>query len=444
MPYLTPDEIPEDDTCRPLFIPQGSEWLAIVSGALTELTKPWNWEQFGAVTVQEAVDRSQEIVDGYYAEICGSCELPGGGAIFRINPVTWEVEQLVEGEWTEPQGEYELPPTPAREEPTTEERRCLASANAVNALEELYEQLSDSFGEGQSQSEAAADFAVKVIAVIGLAFGVVVSPLIALFAAIFSVVYDTVEYVTADLWTEGFTEELTCMFYECSLDEGDVIHFDIQCIIDKIGAATEIEWTFSEVRLLLQIAYMLNILGSQAIDAAGATTAITEADCEGCDDDWCFTFDLTEVDADGVAYTENGCTAVWADDIGWYATFGGGCAGAGGVSVLAAINISFASSYIRKVVVVGTCFDRTNGTACAVAFPAINRGGTPSVTCVNIENGEPLGTELIVEGMLTGITAEFQNAASGGGEPSSGTAVIRQVTFYGSGECPFGIPNCIG
>jgi len=443
MPYLTPDEIPESDDCRSLLIPASSDWLAIVSGALTELIKPYNWEQWGAVTVDEAVERMQTMIDLYYEGCQGECALPGGDPIFRLNPETWAIEQLVDGEWVPPEGDFTIPPTEPRTEPTTEERKCLAAANAVNALAILYEQLSDSFLLGQDLSIAAGAFASAVAGAIGAIFGIVVAPLIALYAAIFAVVYETVEYVTEDLWNEDFTDKLECIFYECALDTDDVVHFDIQCIINKIGASTDITYTFAEVRLLLQVSYMLNILGSQAIDAAGTATAIEEATCDDCDDGWCFTFDLTEDDAGASAYTENGCTAAWGAAVGWYATLGGGCAGAGGVSVLSAINMSFASTYIRRVVVVGTSFDRTNGTACAVAFPAINRGGTPSVTCVDITNGEPLGTELIVNGNLTGITAEFQNAAPSGVVAATGTAVVRQVTFYGNGECPFGVPNCL-
>lgn len=76
MPWLTPDAIPEGDDCRPLLIPAGSEWLALVSGALTELTMRYNWEKFGTLTVDETVDRMQVMIDHYYASACGEeCEI---------------------------------------------------------------------------------------------------------------------------------------------------------------------------------------------------------------------------------------------------------------------------------------------------------------------------------------------------------------------------------
>lgn len=56
MPYLTPDNRPTERRCKAIFYPIGREWDAILSGALQELTFPWNWETFGACTVQEAVE----------------------------------------------------------------------------------------------------------------------------------------------------------------------------------------------------------------------------------------------------------------------------------------------------------------------------------------------------------------------------------------------------
>jgi len=78
VPWLTPDSIPEGSVCRPLFIPNSTEWLAILSGALTELTQEWNWEQYGSVTVPQAVERMQELVAAYYSAACDVCLLPDG------------------------------------------------------------------------------------------------------------------------------------------------------------------------------------------------------------------------------------------------------------------------------------------------------------------------------------------------------------------------------
>lgn len=322
MPYLTPGDVPEETDCRSLLIPASSDWLAIFSGALTELTKTWNWQQEG-ITVDEALAVVKAVIDGYYEGCTDNCTLPGGGPIFRINPTTYLIEQLVDGEWVPPQGDYELPPTPAREEPTADERRCLAAANAVNALQILYEQLSDSYNEGQEESVALAAFVAAVIGVIGAVFGLVVAPLLVLYALIFAEVYATVEFITADLWDETFTDKLRCFFYECASDSDDVVHFDMPCIVGKIAEASEVDWGFAEIRLLLQVGGIMNMLGSQAIDAAGATTAVEIADCDDCDQPLrCHYYDFEEAEY-GFEPPYPGIpsyASIWTDGEGWKPT----------------------------------------------------------------------------------------------------------------------------
>jgi len=317
MPWLTPETLPEDDDCRPLLIPASSEWLAIVSGALTELTQKWNWQQQGAVTVAEATAAMQAMIDNYYGG-CVACTIPGGTPLFRLNPDTGAVEELLpDGTWGTPTGEYTIPPTPAREESTPEERMCAAAANAANVLQVLYESLSDSFSGGLSYDAAVAAFVAAVAGAIGSVFGIVVAPLIVIFAILFGVVYATVEFVTADLWDSAFTSKLTCVLKNCASDDGEVVHFDFQCVLDTLAHGTDIfDPTTAQLRLFGQLYTILNFLGAQALDAAGATTAITDADCSGCEEAWCAAFDFSNFDMWTVHYgtiTENGVEGEYGD-----------------------------------------------------------------------------------------------------------------------------------
>lgn len=50
MPYLTPDSIPTTALCRRLRIPDEPLIIAAVNGAISELTKAYNWQSFGTVT----------------------------------------------------------------------------------------------------------------------------------------------------------------------------------------------------------------------------------------------------------------------------------------------------------------------------------------------------------------------------------------------------------
>jgi len=56
MPWLTGDEIPEDEFCRVIRVPNDPAFIHAVSGALLDLTYAHNWEQLGALTPQEQAD----------------------------------------------------------------------------------------------------------------------------------------------------------------------------------------------------------------------------------------------------------------------------------------------------------------------------------------------------------------------------------------------------
>jgi len=257
--------------------------LAIVSGALTELVKSYNWEQWGALTVDECVARMQEMIDAYY-EGCagGDCVLPEGGPIFRLGD-GGHFEQLVDGEWVTPTGEYEIPPTEARTEPTADERKCLAAANAANALQLLYEDLSDSLGSALDAVEAAASLVATVVGGIGLVLGAITGGMIELAGVIFAGVYAGVEFITADLWDEDFNDKLICILLSCAEDDGGVVHFDFDCVYRQLrNQSVILDPTLTDLRLLGQISWILGWVGSEGLDAAGSADAIEEYECE-CD-----------------------------------------------------------------------------------------------------------------------------------------------------------------
>lgn len=438
--FPTPNDVAPDGGYIVFRIPKSNDWSGLILGAAQLLSYSYNWYKWGDMTPDEAAEAFRVIVDAAPFNLCG-CALPGGGRVIRIN-INGHFEELNDdGEWQEPTGEYAIPPVPERE---GSDPRCLAAANAENVLSQLYEQTVDMIAEGLSLIEIIGGIILLIATLIAGAVGLAAAALIEIIAIAFREFVATASFLGADVWNAEFSDALRCMLYECATDDAGIVTFDWDCLVEKLYATTNpFDLTGAQLRLLGQVGFLLNIISIDGLNLAGATTAITEADCSVCDDAWCFTFDLTETDADGVPYSVNGCTASWASGVGWSATLGGGCAGGGGASVLAAINITFPSTHIRHVVVVGTTEDRTNGAACAVAFPAINRGGTPCVTCVDITNGDPLGCDLIVDGDITGITAEFQCAAPNGVTPATGKAIIQQVTFYGNGVCPFGEPNCV-
>jgi hypothetical protein len=193
------------------------------------------------------------------------------------------IEQLIAGEWVPPEGDYELPEPAEREESTSDERRCLAAANAASVLEALYEDLSDSFNESLDLAEAGTGFGLILAAKIGIPFGLITAALIGTATAIFGGIYAALEFVGADVWTSDFTDDLRCMLYNCATDTAGVVTFDLECFFDQLWTATDIfDITFYEQRLFYQISVIMQFIGVEGLNVAGGTTEIEEADCSDC------------------------------------------------------------------------------------------------------------------------------------------------------------------
>jgi len=63
--WLTPDSPGAGFICRPLFIPNGEDWLAIVTGALNELIYAYNFEPYGSQTVDQTAAAFMEMFDHF-------------------------------------------------------------------------------------------------------------------------------------------------------------------------------------------------------------------------------------------------------------------------------------------------------------------------------------------------------------------------------------------
>lgn len=284
MPWLTPDSIPEGDICRPLSIPADTIWPALVSGALTELVQKYNWQKFGSLTVDETVAKMQQIVDGYYADPCGSgCSLPGGGKIIRIGEGGL-IQELDDGVWTDATGDYVIPPPDARTGGTVADENCLAAENAVNVLHTLYDDLSSSWTSHLSEAEALTSFTLALIGAVGFEFAPVTAGIVAFFGVAFTALYEALAYLGADLWDDAVSKQITCFLLACAANTDGVVTFDWDCFLAKLNSLTD-DFLLSEtqLRLYLQITYILYFIGGVAgLNLAGGTTAIDEAHCEEC------------------------------------------------------------------------------------------------------------------------------------------------------------------
>lgn len=345
MPYLTPNGIPEDDDCRPLSIPASSEWLALFGGALTELTKSYNWQQFGALTVEETVAKMQSIIDNWYTVPCAACTTPGGYRVLRINN-SGQLEQLDEsGNWQPATDEYQIPLPAAREGGSSSDQICLAASNAVNVLEQLYENLSDSLNGELDEAEAISAFILALIALVGFEFAPITWAIAAFMTVVFSVLYSALEYIIADLWDESVSDQIICFLVQCASNESGVVTFDWTCFNQKLESlANGFSLTAEQLRLYVQIGYMLYFIGGvDGLNLAGGTTEITSADCDNCGG-WCYIAYFTETDGGFVADDCGGVTGEWIALSGWNASDVVNC---GGVDrTLLQISLTFESSIV--------------------------------------------------------------------------------------------------
>jgi len=285
MAYLTPQELPEDDDCRPLLIPADSEWLALFGGALTELTKTYNWQYSGGLTIDETVEKMTEIINNWYASPCAMCVTPGGYRAVRIGS-SGHLEQLSpSGDWEAATDEYFIPPPAAREGGSEADQICLAAKNATNVLSQTYESLSESWGESLSEAEALTAFVGVIVGVVGFAFAPITFGIYAFFSAVFSILYTALEYLGADLWDEAFDNQMTCFLRDCANNDAGVVTFDYDCFVDKLNSlANDFLLSETQMRLYLQVSYILWFIGGiDALNLAARTTEITDDDCSFCD-----------------------------------------------------------------------------------------------------------------------------------------------------------------
>jgi len=447
VPYLTPQDLPEGEDCRPLFIPAGSEWLALFGGALTELTKTWNWEDSGGLSIEDTIDKMAEIIQNWYDVPCAGCELPGGGAIIRIN-AEGHLEQLIDGEWVTPEGDYLIPPPAAREGGTEDDQLCLAAANATNVLKQLYENLSDSYNDDLDQAEAVFALTEAFAAIVGFAIAPITYGILAFATPLFVALFAALEYAFADLWTEEFDEQIQCFLYDCGTNTEGVVTFDWDCFVNKLHSLTNnFSLTEDQLRLYGQLSYMLWFIGGvDGLNLAGATTAITSSDC-GCAGDWCFTINLMDIDGDFVedcAATGNPyCAADWVFGSGWE---GWSTTSPTGQSRYAAIALTFPSAaHLTRIVAGGRVLSKAD-LGDNTMFIRVYRADT------TYEQAQQFSAASVDEfGVdLDGLDDDFVSvlfvptSESDGISAATGTPTAQFITFYGTGERPAGwFDNCI-
>jgi hypothetical protein len=304
--FLTPPTLPETEQCRSLNIPSSKEWLGIFNNALLLTSQAFNYEQVNDtdLTAEETAELCFGIYTAWLSSTCSAgalCEFPADprfGLEINVRLIRrgagGYTEELVDGEWIAPTGEYEVPAVPARTEPTSDERKCLAAANAAHVLDVTYEEATDAWTAEHTELALWGAVLDSLIALVGAFAGPTAVAYATYAKSVTDIFVEGFDAIAADVWTPAFTDELTCIFYQNATDTAGVITFDFEAINDALlemqGAAI---FAFDENRALLasQVAYLLSVVAAGGLDHAGTTTAITSYDCTPCDD-WCYRWDF--------------------------------------------------------------------------------------------------------------------------------------------------------
>jgi len=248
----------------------------------------------------------------------------------------------------------------------------------------------------------AINSVVAVIAIFFFEVGVVIEAVWAIVSAIFSVGTTTL----AAALTEDQYDLLLCILYCHIGGDGTVTADQFATIKTQVSAQLNATAAFA-------INQALDSIGFVGLTNAGALGEVT-GDCSACDCGWCFVEDLTVTDG-GYETLLGQARGEWIDGTGWrFQVFEG--------TALCQIEKSFTSATITSIDVL---VDVASVAANAIELPEGTQVVSSNLTGIDVHVGW--------EGSKSADSV-FYNFQS--------SCTIKQVTWHGLGECPFGTPNC--
>lgn len=410
-------------------MPASQEWLAVFSNALSQTIYAHNYEQIddAALTPEQAAEEAYARYVAWLTATCGSpnCGLqPNGSKVYRVSPTTGHYEYLQDEEWVQ---DEDIPPTPARTEPTEPDRKCAAASNAVEVLRLTWVEAMAQYDANVAALDAQVDTALAISALVGAVFYPPIIAMAGLTQLGWEIVYNTYEALTFADWDEAFTRNMVCLFLAHADDTGDVVTFDYAAILRDLWKQAFTLQTY--LVMAGQVEWLLSWIGPDAMNAAGALE-IVEGDCDSCGT-WCYEFlpaELMTVDNghfDTNGYLIGSAYAGWG---GYY----GSCHMSVDTSdcVITRIGGWLSGSYPGSVTIAGGA---TPGTGDIGAGTWVNRTYTGGIeTLVMSPDDSGAGT--------TSDTTSLSFYIDRGG--SEQPALVR-VRVEGTGTNPFGAgSNC--
>lgn len=285
MPYLTPDVMPETTICRVLKIPNDPFWMSLVDGALTELTRRFNFEQFGSVTVEETVERFRDMYDEY---VVSDCEGNVANACcrdairYRFNANGGLESSVNGGAWTPAPDDPRITAIPEPVSPVYGDvNKCDAASGFANlAMSKFSSILLASHGGG-------GDYAAIAGTILGIIFlllevtlvGALITPLI--LALVAEILRGTEEDQQA--WADDFdnTLALRCAFFCAAGDDGLLTEAGYARFLANMG--TMLPAGAGKQPLI----HMLMAAGRNTCNTYASLTTNVGSSCDDCD---CVTF----------------------------------------------------------------------------------------------------------------------------------------------------------
>jgi len=283
--FLTPADIPQEDVCRGLVLPNSRDWFGVFSEALSQTIYPWNYTQVHEtdLTPEAAAEEAYERYVAWLSAECGAatagCLLPNSQKVWRRNPTTHKLEYLEEEVWVVPTGEEAIPDPPVRPEVSDAAKICQASANAEYVLHQLWLEVLEMYENELIPAVALVDFQVSIGLIIASAFYPPLAAITAIEEAAFFAFYRIMDYLTENMWDDTWSNLLICLFQSHASVVDGAVWFNWEEISDAIWTRAFTGGAY--VLQATQISYLVGVIGSEGLNYAGGTTGVVDAVC-GC------------------------------------------------------------------------------------------------------------------------------------------------------------------
>jgi len=287
MPYLTPDTAPDDTICRVLRIPYDPMWIAIVDGAVSELVRKFNFEQFGTATPEETASRFLDMYAEYIYTDCGD-DMSGccyDVVLHRVTSTGSLEISINGGDWhADPQD----PRLTATQYPPivfdAHHTKCDAATNVNEHINDVIAGVSEQLGGTGSLIEIAIAIAALLIAFF------VAPESIPLIAPVILPLIAGLLFLGQAAWDAYFTTEvhdqILCCVY-CNIAEDGTFtqeQYDatLACITAALPSGVARD-------MLVDLLSRVGLIGFNDYAAIGssADADCADCDCNPCDlDDW--------------------------------------------------------------------------------------------------------------------------------------------------------------